>query len=182
MGDATDRRAELKAKREQLYQRQTEATARRQRARDLEDFRRGPGSVLDEAGIAYRLLWPEDGSSDGPLAAYPIGFSSVHWPFVPDAVSAPASRPFRGVCVGEAFEALGVMPETTIILDHCVVGTPRVELTAQDFLAHAEVLIGHEAWLYGLQGSWLVEVYHEDVVSCAARPGSPKVAGDRWRR
>ena len=182
MGDGTDRRAALEAKREQLYRRQREAAARQQRARDLEDFRRGPGAVLDEADVAYRLLWPEDGSPEGPLGTYPIGFSSVHWPLVPDAVSAPASRPFRGTCVGEAFDALGVTPETTIILDHCVVGTPRVELTAQDFLAHAEVLIGHEAWLYGPQGSWLVEVYHEDIVSYAARPGSPEVAGDRWRR
>jgi len=53
MAGSDDRRAELKAKREQLYQRQAEATARQQRARDLEDFRRGPGSP-EVAGDRWR--------------------------------------------------------------------------------------------------------------------------------
>ncbi len=182
MVESDDRRAELKAKREQLYQRQAEATARQQRARDFEDFRRGIGSVLDEAGVAYQLLWPDDRSPAGPLATYPIGFASVHWPLVPEAVSVEGWHPDRGACVAEAFQALGVQPEATVVVDHCVGGTPRVQLAARDFLVHAEDLIRYESWLYELQGTWLVEVYHEGTISYAPRPGSPEVAGDRWRR
>ena len=182
MAESDDRRAELKAKREQLYQRQAEATALRQRARDLDDFRRGIGSALDEAGVAYQLLWPDDGSPAGPLATYPIGFASVHWPLVPEPVSVEGWHQDRGVFVGQAFEALGVQPQTMIVVDHCVGGTPRVQLAARDFLAHAEDLIRFESWLYELQGTWLVELYHEGTISYAPRPGSPEVAGDRWRR
>lgn len=182
MTASSDRHHALRARRAELFRKQAEATARAQRSQDEDAFRRGPGAVLDEAGIDYQLLWPDDGSAKGPLATYPIGFASVHWPLVPEVISDFAQGVERVSVVARALTELGVAPTTAIVVDSCLGGTPRVMLAAQDFLTCAEVLLGHEAWLYELDGCWLIEVYHEGTISYAKRPGSADSAGDSWRK
>ena len=172
----------LRGKRAELLRNQAEATARTQRRQDEDAFRRAQGAALEDAGIVYQLLWPDDGSAKGPLGTYPIGFASVHWPLVPDVMSDFAQGAERVPVVARALTELGVAPATAIVVDSCLGGTPRIMLTAQDFLTCAEVLLGHEAWLYELDGSWLIEVYHEGTVSYARRPGSAELAGDAWRK
>jgi hypothetical protein len=179
---ANQRREELLAKRDSLRAEQALRMARRQREEEVDAFHRGRGAVLDAAGVRYGLLWPED-ERVGPLTAYPIGFASVRWDLVPHAVRvAVGTDNWIRQHFEEALLALGVAPDTELILDWCVGGTPRVRLRAADLCTHAVELLRSEAWVYEPTGTWLVEMHHDGILSHADGPGKPEHAGDGWRR
>lgn len=178
------RREALLAKREQLRAQQAQRMAAQRHADDLAAFERQLGAALAQAGTQYELLW-DAGERRGPLSRYPIGFASVRWDKVPHAVGAHgATDDGQAALVERALRALAVAPASTVIVDWCRDGLPRVALPAADASRHARALLRHscDTWIYAEDAQWLVEVYHEGQVTYADRPGAAEDAGDGWRR
>ena len=177
------RREALLAKRELLREQQAQRMAAQRHADNVARFERYLGAGLAAAGVQHEVLW--DGAvRRGPLARYPIGFASVRWDRVPEAVTAHGgSDDELSTLFDAALQALAVARTTTVLLEWCIDGLPRVALAAVDASAHALVLMRHAAdmWVYADDADWLVEIYHEGQVTYAARPGRAEDAGDGWR-
>lgn len=186
MGDDTSaaRRAALLAKREQLRAQQAEHMARQRQADDVARFERALGTTLADAGVAFDVLWQRD-VPIGPLSRYPIGFASVRWDRVPEAMclQGGSDEALREAFV-DALGALAIAPDTRVIVDWCIGGQPRVALSATDAATHAVALMQQAAdtWVYAEGAAWLIEIYHEGQVHYAAQPGAEDDAGDGWRR
>jgi hypothetical protein len=179
-----DRRQALLARREQLYAEQAQRMAQRRQAEDEACFERYLGAALTQAGVRFALRW-EDEAPRGPLARYPIGFASVHWDRVPHAVSALGGcDEERKELFDAALLALDIAPSSTVIVDWCRAGLPRVALAAADASTQAVALMQHscDTWVYAEDAPWLVELHHEGDVTYASGPGRPEDAGDGWRR
>lgn len=178
------RLAALHAKRDRLRAEQAARTAHREHAEHVAHFQRGLGAALDRAGVRYEALW-DDAVRPSPLALYPIGFASVRWDRVPQAVSAEGyTDAGQKTLLDEALCALGLAPTDTVIVDWLRHGEPRLALSVADVSAHGLALIQHgsDMWVYADGSAWLIEIYHEGTVSYADRPGAPEHAGDGWRR
>lgn len=180
--DPGARRAALAAKRDVLFARQAGREAQQQHAEDVAAFHRFHGAALEAAGARFALLW--DAARRGPLTTYPIGFASIHWALVPHAVSAYGASPehLKALLEG-ALHALRIAPETTVIVDWCRSGLPRVALPAADACTHALALMrcSSDTWVYAEGAAWVVEIHHDDRLTYADRPGLPEHAGDGWR-
>lgn len=180
----TARQAALYAKRDRLRAEQAARTAQRAYGEHVARFERWLGAALDQAGVHYEALW-DDTVRPSPLALYPIGFASVRWDRVPQAVSAEGHTDAgQKALLDEAMRALGLAPTDTVILDWLRQGEPRVALSVADASAHGLALIQHgpDMWVYADHATWLIEIYHEGTVSYAVQPGAPEHAGDGWRR
>ncbi|QNP41708.1 hypothetical protein [Lysobacter solisilvae (ex Woo and Kim 2020)] len=181
---SAQRHAALLAKREQLYAQQAERMAQQRHAENVAHFERYLGAALAQAGVRHELLWSTE-TRRGPLTRYPIGFASVRWDRVPHAVSTPGGSDAElKELFDAALAALAIAPATEVIVDWCIVGRPRVALSAADASTHAVALMRHasDMWLYADDAPWLIEVYHEGSVTYAAQPGREEDAGDGWRR
>jgi hypothetical protein len=179
-----DRRHALLARRDQLYAEQAQRMASRRQTENEARFQRHLGATLTRAGVRYELLWHHD-VRRGPLSRYPIGFASVRWDRVPQAVSEQGgSDAAQATLLVAALLALGIAPSATVIVDWCRDDLPRVALSAADASAHALALLRHgsDTWVYADDAPWLIEVYHEGSVTYARGPGRPEDAGDGWRR
>ncbi|WP_372016431.1 hypothetical protein [Pseudoxanthomonas sp. 10H] len=178
-----DRRQALLAKRGQLHAQQAERMAQQRHAGNVARFERYLGAELARAGVAHEALW-DRGVRPGPLARYPIGFASVRWDRVPDAVSVQGgSDALLKALLDAALHALAVAPASTVIVDWGIADSPRLALAAADVSTHGLALMRHgsDMWVYAADADWLVEVYHEGTVTHAARPGREEDAGDGWR-
>lgn len=177
------RREALRAKREALRARQAERMAQQRHAENAARFHRRLGTALAQAGVPHELLWRDD-TRKGPLATYPIGFASIRWDRVPHAVGAyGGSDEQLKVLFDEALRAMAIAPDTTVIVDWCVDGLPRVALSASDASIHAIDLMrcSSDMWVYAEETAWVIEVYHEGTLTYAEHPGLPEHAGDGWR-
>lgn len=180
-----ERREALRAKRETLRAQQAERMVQARHAEDAARFQRYLGAALEQAGVRHELLWRDD-TRKGLLTTYPIGFASIRWDLVPHAVSTHGGTD-EGMkaLFDEALRALGIASHTPVIIDWCIQGLPRVVLSAGDASTHAVTLMRHssDTWVYAEAEAapWVIEIYHEGVLTYADRPGLPEHAGDGWR-
>jgi hypothetical protein len=182
--DKPSDRTDLFAKRDLLRAQQAERMAQQRHAENVARFQRHLGATLAQAGVRHELLW-NNAVRRGPLPRYPIGFASVRWDRVPHAVSAPGGSDEQlKQLFDAALGALAIGPATTVIVDWCIDGEPRVALSAADASTHALALMRHasDMWVYAEDAPWLIELYHEGSVTYAALPGREEDAGDGWRR
>ena len=170
--DPAARRLALSAKRDALYARQAERTAQQAHAGEVAAFHRYHGAALEAAGVRHALLWDAE-TRRGPLATYPMGFSSIRWDRVPHAVGEHFENDARlAALFADALRALQVAPETTVIADWCRSGLPRVALSAADACAQVVALMrcASDMWVYAEDATWVVEIHHDDRLTYADRP------------
>lgn len=181
--DSVSRRQALYARRDELRARQAEHMARQRHDAQVESFHRDHGADLLAAGARFELVWDDD-TYRGPLVTYPIGFASIRWDLVPHAVSRyGGTDEALKELFDEALLALAIAPATTVVVDWCRGGFPRVALSAGDASAHAIALMrcSSDMWVYAPGASWVIEVHHDGHLTHADRPGLPEHAGDGWR-
>jgi hypothetical protein len=180
--DTGARRTALAARRDALFARQAERDAQRKHAEEVAAFHRFHGAALEAAGARFDLRW--DDTRRGPLTTYPIGFASIQWAHVPHAVVEYGASPEHlKALLQDALHAMAIAPETTVIVDWCRSGLPRVALSAADACTHAVALMrcSSDTWVYAEDATWVVEIHHDDKLTYADRPGLPEHAGDGWR-
>lgn len=178
-----DRREALLAKRDALREQQAQRMAQQRHAENAAHFHRHLGAMLEQARVPHELLWRKD-TRKGPLTTYPIGFASIRWDRVPHAVGTYGGTDEQmKVLFDEALRALRIAPDTTVIIDWCIDGLPRVALSARDASTHAIALMRHSSdmWVYAEDAPWVIEAYHEGMLTYAQGPGRPEDAGDGWR-
>lgn len=182
--DNEARRHALYAKRDSLRAQQAERIEQSRRNEQVAAFQQGLGQDLDAAGVRHEVLWPWTAPRRGPVERYPIGFASIHWPLVPDAVSRfGGDDQSRKELLDEALADLGIPPGRQVTVDWYVERMPRVVMSAADLSAQALRLLraSHDTWVYDANDSWVIEVYHEGDVTHARGPGRHEDAGDGWR-
>jgi hypothetical protein len=159
------------ARRELLLARQAEQRRQQQHDDAVDAFARWHGAYLQQAGVRHAVHW--DPPARSPLSGYPIGFASVDWDRVPEAIRSDiADEGEIGPLVAAALSALAVAQSRELWIDWGVSTMPWLAMAASDVPSHATELSrwSSDLWIYDPKATWLIEILHDGQFAYAPDP------------
>lgn len=150
------------ARRELLLARQAEQRRQQQHDDAVDAFARWHGAYLQQAGVRHAVHW--DPPARSPLSGYPIGFASVDWGRVPEAIRSEFSDDGEiGPLVDAALSALEVASACELWIDWGVSTMPWLEMSAGDVGTHVAEMSrwSSDLWIYAPAATWLIEIRHD---------------------
>jgi len=169
--DSDALRQATQARRELLLARKAEQQRQRQRQDAMDAFARWHGAYLQQSGVRHAAHW--DPPARSPLSRYSIGFASVDWDRVPEAIrSEIAGEDEIGPLVGAALSALAVAQSCELWIDWGVSTMPWLAMAASDVPTHATELSrwSSDLWIYDPEATWLIEILHDGQFAYAPGP------------
>jgi hypothetical protein len=173
MTEPEDSDALRQARRELLLARHAEKQRQQQRKDAMDAFACWHGAYLQQSGVRHAVHW--DRPARSPLSRYPIGFASVDWDLVPEAIrSGIADEDEIGPLVAGALSALAVARSCEPWIDWGVSTMPWLAMAASDLPAHAIELSrwSSDLWIYDPEATWLIEIRHDGQFAYAPGPAS----------